>query len=94
MTKNDYELRYLDICRRRTEMLLDIARDAIITGLIILVICVACEVVHSATLPDENQARCESLGGKWSVNHQCYNAGEPTTIKKLKENLKGVKYHE
>lgn len=35
-------------------------------------------------------AQCESLGGKWSVNHQCYNAGEPTTIKKLKESLKTV----
>ena len=86
--RNDYKLRRLDLCRRRTEMLLDIARDAIITGLIILVIWVACEVVHSATLPDEYQAQCESLGGKWSVNHQCYNAGEPTTIKKLKESLK------
>lgn len=90
MMRNDYELRRLDPCRRTTEMLLDIARDAIITGLIILVIWVACEVVHSATLPDENQARCESLGGKWSVNHQCYNAGEPTTIKKLKDSLKTV----
>ena len=48
------------------------------------------DVIHSATLPDENQARCESLGGRWSVNHQCYNAGEPTTIKKLKDSLKGV----
>lgn len=46
------------------------------------------DVIHSATLPDEDQAQCESLGGKWSVNHQCYNAGEPTTIKKLKDNLK------
>ena len=52
------------------------------------------DVIHSATLPDEDQAQCESLGGKWSVNHQCYDAGEPTTIKKLKESLKGVKYHE
>lgn len=52
------------------------------------------DVIHSATLPDEYQAQCESLGGKWSVNHQCYDAGEPTTIKKLKESLKGVKYHE
>lgn len=48
------------------------------------------DVIHSATLPDEDQARCESLGGKWSVNHQCYNAGEPTTIRKLKENLRSV----
>ena len=48
------------------------------------------EVVHGAILPDENQAQCESLGGKWSVNHQCYNAGEPTTIKKLKDSLKGI----
>lgn len=46
------------------------------------------DVIHGATLPDEDQAQCESLGGKWSVNHQCYNAGEPTTIKKLKESLK------
>lgn len=46
------------------------------------------DVIHSATLPDEDQAKCESLGGKWSVNHQCYNAGEPTTIKKLKESLR------
>lgn len=89
--KNDYELRRLDICRSITEILLDIARDAIIAGLIILVICVACEVIHSATLPDEKQAQCESLGGKWSVNHQCYNAGEPTTIKKLKEGLRNTK---
>ena len=48
------------------------------------------DVIHSATLPDEDQAQCESLGGKWSVNHQCYNAGEPTTIRKLKDSLKGV----
>lgn len=48
-------------------------------------------VIHSATLPDEDQAQCESLGGKWSVNHQCYNAGEPTTIKKLKEGLRNTK---
>lgn len=46
------------------------------------------DIIHSATLPDEDQAQCESLGGKWSVNHQCYNAGEPTTIKKLKESLR------
>ena len=46
------------------------------------------DVIHSATLPNEDQAKCESLGGKWSVNHQCYNAGEPTTIKKLKESLR------
>lgn len=48
------------------------------------------DVIHSATLPDEDQAKCESLGGKWSVNHQCYNAGEPTTIRKLKENLRST----
>ena len=48
------------------------------------------DVIHSATLPDENQAQCESLGGRWSVNHQCYNAGEPTTIKKLKESLRST----
>lgn len=47
------------------------------------------DVIHSSTLPDEKQAQCESLGGRWSVNHQCYNAGEPTTIKKLKEGLGG-----
>jgi hypothetical protein len=52
------------------------------------------DVIHSAVLPDENQAQCESLGGRWSVNHQCYNAGEPTTIKKLKDSLKDAKYHE
>ena len=49
------------------------------------------DIIHSAILPDEDQTQCESLGGKWSVNHQCYNAGEPTTIKKLKENLRSVK---
>lgn len=48
------------------------------------------DVIHSATLPDEDQAQCESLGGKWSVNHQCYNAGEPTTIRKLKESLRST----
>lgn len=48
------------------------------------------DIIHSAILPDEDQAQCESLGGRWSVNHQCYNAGEPTTIKKLKDSLKGV----
>jgi hypothetical protein len=48
------------------------------------------DVIHSATLPDEDQAQCESLGGKWSVNHQCYNAGEATTIKKLKESLRST----
>lgn len=55
-----------------------------------LVACVGKTVIHSAILPDEDQAQCESLGGRWSVNHQCYNAGEPTTIKKLKESLKTV----
>lgn len=58
--------------------------------IVALVACVGRTVIHSATLPDEDQAQCESLGGRWSVNHQCYNAGEPTTIKKLKESLKGV----
>lgn len=49
------------------------------------------DIIHSAALPDEDQAQCESLGGRWSVNHQCYNAGEPTTTKKLKESLKNVR---
>ncbi len=71
-------------------LLLEIIRIVVIVGMVIVVICFARDVIHSATLPDENQAQCESLGGKWSVNHQCYNAGEPTTIKKLKENLKTV----
>ena len=77
---------------------INIAFAIILACLVILLVTAlalfARDVIHSATLPDENQAQCESLGGKWSVNHQCYNAGEPTTIKKLKESLKGVKYHE
>lgn len=76
----------------------NIAFAIILACLVILLVTVLAllvrGVIHSATLPDENQAQCESLGGKWSVNYQCYNAGEPTTIKKLKESLKGVKYHE
>lgn len=71
-------------------LLLEIIRIVAIAGLVIVAICFARDTIHSATLPDEDQAQCESLGGKWSVNHQCYNAGEPTTIKKLKESLKGV----
>ena len=76
------------------EMLPEIVRVVIVAVVIVVSMCFACNTIHSATLPDENQAQCESLGGKWSVNHQCYNAGEPTTIKKLKESLKDVKYHE
>nr|DAU13312.1 MAG TPA: hypothetical protein [Caudoviricetes sp.] len=72
-------------------LLLEIIRIVVIAGLVVVVICFARDTIHSATLPDENQAQCESLGGKWSVNHQCYNAGEPTTIKKLKESLKTAK---
>lgn len=74
--------------------------DAIVLGVIVIIavaivgfalfLTVAQDVIHSATLPDEDQAQCESLGGRWSVNHQCYNAGEPTTIKKLKENLRSM----
>ena len=71
-------------------LLLEIVRIVAIAGLVIVVICFARDTIHSATLPDEDQAKCESLGGKWSVNHQCYNAGEPTTIRKLKDNLKEV----
>lgn len=75
-------------------------RSDIAWGLAIYIIIVGCVigavaligrvVIHSAILPDENQAQCESLGGRWSVNHQCYNAGEPTTIKKLKESLRST----
>lgn len=76
----------------------NIAFATILACLVILLVTVLAlftrGVIHSATLPDENQAQCESLGGRWSVNHQCYNAGEPTTIKKLKESLKDVKHHE
>lgn len=59
-------------------------------AIIIIWVLFARDIIYSATLPDEDQAQCESLGGKWSVNHQCYNAGEPTTIKKLKENLRST----
>lgn len=73
---------------------INIAFATILACLVILLVTVlalfARGVIHSATLPNEDQAQCESLGGKWSVNHQCYNAGEPTTIKKLKEGLRGV----
>lgn len=84
--------------RRVSETLVTIASVIILLPLIIAIIAFSTvftrDVIHSATLPDEDQAQCESLGGRWSVNHQCYNAGEPTTIKKLKESLKDVKYHE
>lgn len=80
--------------RRVSETWITIASMIILLPLIIAIIAFSTvftrDVIHSATLPDENQAQCESLGGKWSVNHQCYNAGEPTTIKKLKENLRSV----
>jgi len=80
--------------RRMSETWITIASAVILSPLIIATIAFSTifvrDVIHSATLPDEDQAQCESLGGKWSVNHQCYNAGEPTTIKKLKESLKGV----
>lgn len=80
--------------RHVSETWVTIASAIILLPLIIAIIALSTvftrDVIHSATLPDENQARCESLGGKWSVNHQCYNAGEPTTIKKLKENLRSV----
>lgn len=69
-------------------LLLEIIRIVAMAGLVIVAICFARDIIHSAVLPDEDQAQCESLGGKWSVNHQCYNAGEPTTVKKLKESLK------
>ena len=80
--------------RRVSETWTNIASAIILIPLAVAI--VACstlfirEVVHSATLPDEKQAQCESLGGRWSVNHQCYNAGEPTTIKKLKDGLRSV----
>lgn len=80
--------------RRVPETWIAVASMVILLPLIIATIAFSTifvrDVIHSATLPDENQAQCESLGGKWSVNHQCYNAGEPTTIKKLKDSLKGV----
>ncbi len=80
--------------RRASEALINIASAIILLPLAVAIIAFSTvftrNVIHSATLPDEKQAQCESLGGKWSVNHQCYNAGEPTTIKKLKDSLKGV----
>lgn len=80
--------------RRVSETWITIASAIILAPLAVAIVAFSAvftrDVIHSATLPDENQAQCESLGGRWSVNHQCYNAGEPTTIKKLKENLKGV----
>lgn len=80
--------------RRVSEAWMTVASMVILLPLVIAIVASSTffirDVIHSATLPDENQAICESLGGKWSVNHQCYNAGEPTTIKKLKDSLKGV----
>ena len=80
--------------RRVSETWITIASAVILIPLAVAIIVLSAiftrDVIHSATLPDEDQAQCESLGGKWSVNHQCYNAGEPTTIKKLKDSLKGV----
>lgn len=84
--------------KRATSTEVNIAFSTILACLAILLVTVLAllvrDIIHSAILPDEDQAQCESLGGRWSVNHQCYNAGEPTTIKKLKESLKGAKYHE
>ena len=81
--------------RRVSETWITVASMVIALPLIIAIIAFSTifvrDVIHSATLSDEDQAQCESLGGKWSVNHQCYNAGEPTTIKKLKESLKNVR---
>lgn len=80
--------------RRVSETWVTIASAVILLPLVVGVIALSVvftrDVIHSATLPDEDQAKCESLGGKWSVNHQCYNAGEPTTIKKLKESLRST----
>ena len=80
--------------RRVSETWVTIASAVIllplVVGAIALSVVFTRDVIHSATLPDEDQAQCESLGGKWSVNHQCYNAGEPTTIKKLKESLRST----
>lgn len=80
--------------RRVSETWVTIASAVIqlplVVGVIALSVVFTRDVIHSATLPDEDQAQCESLGGKWSVNHQCYNAGEPTTIKKLKESLRST----
>ena len=80
--------------RRVSETWVTIASAVILLPLVVAIVAISAaftrDVIHSATLSDENQAQCESLGGKWSVNHQCYNAGEPTTIKKLKESLKST----
>lgn len=80
--------------RRVSETWITIASAVILMPLAVAIVAFSTvfvrDVIHSATLPDEKQAQCESLGGKWSVNHQCYNAGEPTTIRKLKDNLKGI----
>ncbi len=80
--------------KRVSETWITIASMVIALPLIIATVALSTvftrDVIHSATLPDEDQAQCESLGGKWSVNHQCYNAGEPTTIKKLKESLRSI----
>ena len=80
--------------RRVSETWINIASAIILLPLAVAIVAFSTvfvrDVIHSATLPDEKQAQCESLGGRWSVNHQCYNAGEPTTIKKLKENLRSV----
>lgn len=80
--------------RRVSETWITIASAVILMPLAVAIVALSTvfvrDVIHSATLPDEKQAQCESLGGRWSVNHQCYNAGEPTTIKKLKDSLKGV----
>lgn len=80
--------------RRVSETWITVASMVIALPLVIAIIAFSTifvrDVIHSATLPDEDQAQCESLGGRWSVNHQCYNAGEPTTIKKLKDSLRGA----
>ena len=80
--------------KRVSETWITVASMVIALPLVIAIIAFSTifvrDVIHGATLPDEDQAQCESLGGKWSVNHQCYNAGEPTTIKKLKDSLKGI----
>lgn len=81
--------------RRASETWVTIASAIVLIPLAVAIFALSTvftrDVIHSATLPDEDQAQCESLGGKWSVNHQCYNAGEATTIKKLKEGLKNVR---
>jgi hypothetical protein len=80
--------------RRVSETWITIASAIILTPLAVAIFALLTiftrDVIHSATLPDEDQAQCESLGGRWSVNHQCYNAGEPMTIKKLKESLRST----